>query len=144
MLGLPNGVGRQFCPPATLLTSCSGAAVKNFAVQPFPLPRTFTVLTHNINSSHLSLIFPHVPLVPGRGRAQLWWPLSLLNGCARVQWPLSAFPDKVFWGFERARKGRIAEWEELTSQNCCLWKEVEFAGFSCFPVLSYETGVWGH
>lgn len=106
---------------------------------------TFAFLPHNISSSHFSLLFPHVPLVPGQGRAQLWWPLSPLNVCARVQGALSASSDKIFSGFERARKGRIAEWEELTSQDCCSWKAVEFSvGISYFPVLFRGTDVWGH
>lgn len=106
---------------------------------------TFTFLTLNVSSSSFSLIFPHGPAVPGWGRTQLWWPLPPLNGCARVQWPLSAFPDKIFWGFERAGKARIVEWEELTSQDCCSWKEVEFSvGISYFPVLSYGTDVRDH
>lgn len=52
----------------------------------------------------------------------------------------------MFRGFERARKGGIAEGEELTSQDCHSWEEglVELSvGFSYFPVLLCETDVWG-
>lgn len=102
---------------------------------------TFAFLSHNM-SSHFSLIFLVFPQPQGGHSSDS---LSPLYGRARVQWPLSAFPDKVFWGFERARKGRTAEWEELTSQDCCLWKEVEFSiGISYFPVLLSTTAVWGH
>jgi len=77
--------GGNFGPLLLYRHTSSSAAMKNFAVQPFALPRTFSVLTHNISSSPFSPILPRVHPVPGHGRAQLRWSLSPRRRCAGVQ-----------------------------------------------------------
>lgn len=74
--------GDNFGPLLLYWRTSSGTAMKNFAVQPFPLPRAFSVLAHTTSSSPFSLILTQSLAEGGHSCGSLCLPLLGVLGCS--------------------------------------------------------------